>query len=155
VVTRGTGTAANLSVPAYGKTGTTQDYRDAVFIGFSGDLVVGVWVGNDDNRPLPGITGGSLPARIWRGFMSEAVGAAPAPAEQAPVEEVDANLLDEANALDPLVNGVEPVDPLAPIEVPGEPLDPAEVPTVPTPPNQPQREPDFEFEDSVTPNGPR
>ncbi len=155
VVTRGTGTAANLSVPTYGKTGTTQDYRDAVFIGFSGDLVVGVWVGNDDNRPLPGITGGSVPARIWRGFMSEAIGAAAAPAEQAPVEEVDANLLNEANALDPLANGVEPVDPLKPTDDPSAPVDPAGVPQVATPPNPPQRDPDFEFEDSVTPNGPR
>ncbi len=155
VVTRGTGTAANLSVPAYGKTGTTQDYRDAVFIGFSGDLVVGVWVGNDDNRPLPGITGGSLPARIWRGFMSEAVGAAPAAAEQAPVEEVDANLLNGANALDPLTNGVEPVDPLKPTDDPSVPLDPADGPPLTTPPAQPQRERDFEFEDSVAPNGPR
>jgi penicillin-binding protein 1A len=49
VVTRGTGTGANLALPTYGKTGTTQDYRDALFIGFAGDLVVGVWIGNDDN----------------------------------------------------------------------------------------------------------
>lgn len=155
VVSRGTGTAANLSVPTYGKTGTTQDYRDAVFIGFAGDLVVGVWVGNDDNRPLPGITGGSLPARIWRGFMTEAVGAASAPVEQAPIEEIDANLLNEANALDPLLNGTEPVDPLAPIDEPNTPSVPGEVPTLPTPPNQPQRDPEFEFEDTTAPNGPR
>jgi penicillin-binding protein 1A len=45
-----------------------------LFIGFAGDLVVGVWVGNDDNSPLPGTSGGGLPARIWRGFMSEALG---------------------------------------------------------------------------------
>ena len=73
VVTRGTGTGANLEVPTYGKTGTTQDYRDALFIGFAGDLVVGVWVGNDDNSPLPGVTGGSIPARIWRSFMTDAL----------------------------------------------------------------------------------
>jgi penicillin-binding protein 1A len=59
------------AVPAFGKTGTTQDSRDALFIGFAQDLVVGVWVGNDDNSPLAGqIAGGGLPARIWRDFMS-------------------------------------------------------------------------------------
>ncbi|MFN7051878.1 MAG: penicillin-binding protein, partial [Gemmobacter sp.] len=57
-VNRGTGRAASLAVPNYGKTGTSQDYRDALFVGYAGDLVVGVWVGNDDNTPLGGITGG-------------------------------------------------------------------------------------------------
>ena len=75
VVQRGTGRAANLSVPTFGKTGTTSDYRDAVFVGFAGDLVVGVWIGNDDNSPLPGTSGGGAPARIWRAFMAEALGA--------------------------------------------------------------------------------
>jgi penicillin-binding protein 1A len=62
---------------AYGKTGTSQDSRDAWFIGFAGDLVVGVWVGNDDNSPNPGLHGGGVPARIWRGFMQSALGIAP------------------------------------------------------------------------------
>jgi penicillin-binding protein 1A len=78
VVQRGTGRAAALSMPTFGKTGTTSDYRDAWFIGFAGDLVVGVWIGNDDNRPLPGTAGGGLPARIWRSFMAEALGTTPA-----------------------------------------------------------------------------
>ena len=78
VANRGTGRAAALTVPTFGKTGTTSDYRDAVFVGFAGDLVVGVWVGNDDNRPLPGTSGGGLPARIWRSFMSDALGIRPA-----------------------------------------------------------------------------
>ncbi len=82
----GTARAANLAVPAYGKTGTTQDNRDALFVGFAGDLVVGVWVGRDDNQPLRGIHGGGLPARIWRDFMTQAV--AGARVEQAPKEEV-------------------------------------------------------------------
>ena len=77
-VTDGTGRAARLSIPAYGKTGTSQDNRDALFVGFAGDLVVGVWIGNDDNTPLRGINGGGLPARLWRDFMSQAIkGAAP------------------------------------------------------------------------------
>ena len=70
---KGTGRAALLPVATYGKTGTSQGYRDALFIGFAGDLVVGVWVGNDDNRPMPRVAGGGLPARIWRGFMIRAL----------------------------------------------------------------------------------
>jgi penicillin-binding protein 1A len=69
----GTGRGAALAIPAYGKTGTSQDNRDALFVGYAGDMVVGVWVGNDDNSPLKGINGGGLPARIWRDFMGEAV----------------------------------------------------------------------------------
>ena len=72
VVTRGTGTAARIDRPAAGKTGTTQDYRDAWFIGFTHDLVVGVWVGNDDHSPTNKVTGGSLPAQIWHDFMVSA-----------------------------------------------------------------------------------
>jgi penicillin-binding protein 1A len=74
-VNSGTGRAARLNVPNFGKTGTTQDNRDALFVGYSGDLVVGVWIGNDDNTPLQGVHGGGLPARIWRDFMSQAIGA--------------------------------------------------------------------------------
>ena len=73
VVDGGTGRAAGLAIPAFGKTGTSQDSRDAVFVGYAGDLVVGVWVGNDDNSPIKGISGGGVPARIWRDFMMQAV----------------------------------------------------------------------------------
>ncbi len=83
----GTGRAARLAIPAYGKTGTSQDNRDALFIGFAGDLVVGVWIGNDDNTPLKSISGGGLPARIWRDFMAQAVkGAGPRPAARPAVK---------------------------------------------------------------------
>jgi penicillin-binding protein 1A len=78
-VTDGTGRAAALPIAAFGKTGTTQDSRDALFIGFAGDLVVGIWVGNDDNRPMQGVSGGGLPARIWRNFMVRALGLPNAP----------------------------------------------------------------------------
>ena len=78
VVDDGTGAAARLPVAAYGKTGTTQDYRDAWFVGFAGDLVVGVWVGNDDDRPMNKVTGGGLPARLWQAFMVDALKGAPA-----------------------------------------------------------------------------
>jgi len=73
----GTGRAAALGTPTFGKTGTTQDHRDALFVGFAGDLVVAVWVGNDDNSPMEGVTGGGMPARIWRDFMRQALATEP------------------------------------------------------------------------------
>ena len=69
----GTGRRAALRVPTFGKTGTTQGNRDALFVGFAGDLVVGVWVGRDDNKPLGEVTGGTTPAKIWRAFMAPAL----------------------------------------------------------------------------------
>ena len=69
----GTGRRAALAVPTFGKTGTTQNNRDALFIGFAGDLVVGVWVGRDDDKSLGKMTGGTAPAQIWRSFMRSAV----------------------------------------------------------------------------------
>jgi len=69
----GTGRRAAISTPTFGKTGTTQNNRDALFVGFAGNLVVGVWVGNDNNESLGRITGGTAPADIWRRFMATAV----------------------------------------------------------------------------------
>jgi penicillin-binding protein 1A len=69
VIARGTGKAAALPRPAAGKTGTTQEYRDAWFIGYTADLVAGVWLGNDDDTPMNKVTGGSLPAPTWKSFM--------------------------------------------------------------------------------------
>ncbi|BBK35399.1 penicillin-binding protein 1A [Allostella sp. ATCC 35155] len=76
-VETGTARAANIGRPAAGKTGTTQDHRDAWFAGWTPELVAVVWVGNDDGRPMKGVTGGSLPAGIWRSFMQEAVKGTP------------------------------------------------------------------------------
>lgn len=73
VVEVGTGKAANIAQNIAGKTGTTNDYRDAWFVGYTPDVVTGVWLGNDNNSKLPGITGGSLPARIFAEFMKVAV----------------------------------------------------------------------------------
>ncbi|WP_245277231.1 PBP1A family penicillin-binding protein [Rhizobium sp. CF080] len=78
VVERGTGRDADPGTFAAGKTGTSQNNRDAWFVGFTEPLVVGVWVGNDDDTPMKGVTGGSLPARIWRDFIRAAM-AEPAP----------------------------------------------------------------------------
>ncbi len=72
VITNGTGRSAALGRPAAGKTGTTQEYRDAWFIGYTAELVAGVWLGNDDNTPMNKVTGGTLPAAIWRNFMLQA-----------------------------------------------------------------------------------
>jgi len=73
VVTGGTGRAAALDgYPAAGKSGTSQDFRDAWFVGYTADYVAGVWVGNDSNRPMEKVTGGSLPAEIWHDVMTVA-----------------------------------------------------------------------------------
>jgi penicillin-binding protein 1A len=69
----GTGRRAALAVPTFGKTGTTQENRDALFVGFAGDLVVGVWVGRDDDQSLGRVSGGTIPAEIWRSFMTSAL----------------------------------------------------------------------------------
>lgn len=89
VIEHGTGRAAALDRFAAGKTGTSQNYRDAWFVGFTESLVVGVWVGNDDNSSMRRVVGGSLPAAIWKEFVTKAtplfdqqsttVAAAPAP----------------------------------------------------------------------------
>ena len=104
VIKGGTGAAANIGKPAAGKTGTTDDYKDASFIGYTPNIVTGVWVGNDDNTTnSKAIQGGTVPALIWRDVMK--VATAPyknmefdypvvelintkAPAEEKPKEEV-------------------------------------------------------------------
>jgi len=77
VITRGTGKNANIGRPAAGKTGTTSNYKDAWFVGYTPDLVAAVWVGNDDNSSLPGIMGGQTPASIWASFMRKALANVP------------------------------------------------------------------------------
>lgn len=73
VVTSGTAKRANLDFTySAGKTGTSSSYRDAWFIGYTGKYVAGVWIGNDDFRPMNRITGGSLPAETWHSFMTVA-----------------------------------------------------------------------------------
>lgn len=96
-VIQGTGRAAGLAIPTYGKTGTSQDSRDALFIGFAGDLVVGVWVGRDDNKPLGGMHGGGVPAQIWRAFMGQAI-ADSLPPEEPENEQLADNMMENVTA---------------------------------------------------------
>jgi len=74
VVRSGTGKSAQINGrDVAGKTGTTNDYRDAWFVGYTADFVTGVWVGNDDNSKMARVTGGTFPARIWQDYMSAAL----------------------------------------------------------------------------------
>ena len=81
----GTGKNAKIGRPAAGKTGTSQSLRDAWFIGFSSDMVTGVWFGNDDDSPMRKITGGNAPAILWGDFMKKAH-------ENKPISKLNENL---------------------------------------------------------------
>jgi penicillin-binding protein 1A len=99
---RGTGRGASLRRFVAGKTGTSSDNRDAWFVGFTDALVVGVWVGNDDGRPMPHVSGGGLPARVFREFILRAQGdlpfrpdpAPPKPREEPAIDDIG-DLVDE------------------------------------------------------------
>ncbi|OUS07494.1 glycosyl transferase [Rhodobacterales bacterium 52_120_T64] len=109
VVETGSGARAALADrPVAGKTGTTQGARDAWFIGFTGDYVAGVWMGYDDNSKLTGVTGGGLPAEIWRETMERVHEGLPVrplplidPTKESPriVNEIDNLVNDVGNSL--------------------------------------------------------
>jgi penicillin-binding protein 1A len=88
VVVSGTGRRADIGRPQAGKTGTTQDYRDAWFVGFTGHYTLGVWLGNDNNSRMKRITGGSLPAALWAEVMRVAE-ARLAPAALGPLQDFE------------------------------------------------------------------
>jgi penicillin-binding protein 1A len=76
-----TGTARKAELPGWdaaGKTGTSQDHRDAWFVGYTGSLVAGVWLGNDDGTPTKRTSGSNLPVEIWSRFMKQALAGTPA-----------------------------------------------------------------------------
>jgi penicillin-binding protein 1A len=117
-VKTGTGKAARLDErPSAGKTGTTQDYHDAWFVGFTADLVTGVWIGNDDYAPMVKATGGGLPAHIFKAFMEQAESGKPvlpltalADLPVAETTSVDNNAAqpDPPSALDRLIDSLSP-----------------------------------------------
>jgi penicillin-binding protein 1A len=121
VITDGTGTDASIGRPAAGKTGTTDDNRDAWFVGYVPQLVTAVWIGNLDNTPMGDITGGDVPAPIWREFMSQATAgmesmgfstpdlAALRTIEAAPEEDSDDG--DEPEPVEPEPAEPEPIEP--------------------------------------------
>jgi penicillin-binding protein 1A len=76
-IENGTGKIAKLDRPAAGKTGTTSDNKDGWFLGFTGDLTAGVWLGRDDNKAVAGLAGGKLPAQVWADFMRAATAGLP------------------------------------------------------------------------------
>ena len=114
VLTEGTGRAARPDRPAAGKTGTSQDFRDAWFVGYTAELVAGIWFGNDDEKPMKRVTGGGLPARTWRAFITAALAgrpprALPAPSRRRPDDRVAGTIWDRLKARFEAV--LEEVDP--------------------------------------------
>jgi penicillin-binding protein 1A len=82
VINQGTGKRAKLPIFAVGKTGTTQNYRDAWFIGWTNKYIAAVWVGNDNDKPMNKVGGGGLPAQIWHDIMLTTVKDTPSGAPQ-------------------------------------------------------------------------
>ena len=122
VIQHGTGRHADIGRPAAGKTGTSQDYRDAWFVGFTPDLVAGVWMGDDKDRPMAHVEGGALPAEAWRRFMLAAEDGLPVrdftdPAQAAteaaaaPVEDARRDFYGAlADQFDQAATGIGPMD---------------------------------------------
>ncbi|HWR40648.1 MAG TPA: PBP1A family penicillin-binding protein [Patescibacteria group bacterium] len=139
VMTRGTGTGANIGRPAAGKTGTTSDHRDAWFVGFTPNLSTAVWLGNDDNVPISNVTGGDLPATIWKNFMTFATAKLPADDFIAPEGITPADLTGAAAA----PAGIRSTAPAAapakpPANTPKKPVSPPSEPlTREAPPDEP------------------
>jgi penicillin-binding protein 1A len=104
-VLSGTGRAAQIGRPVAGKTGTTTSNKDGWFIGFSSGLTTGVWMGRDDARPVPGLQGGTAPARAFHDFMTVAVANRPAEPFQTQVPMPDWQLTPEEE-----MYGDQPVD---------------------------------------------
>jgi penicillin-binding protein 1A len=138
VTQRGTGRGSGA---VFGKTGTTQNNRDALFVGYADGLIVGVWLGNDNNAPMRGVTGGGLPAQIFREFTNSRVLPAPPPEEALdPYAEDPFGIYPEGEPGmfpgDEFAPGPEGFDPSVPLPPDGGPAEP--------PP--PFREPEFEPE---------
>ena len=107
VMSGGTGGGASIGRPAAGKTGTTDESKDAWFVGYTPDLVAAVWMGDDYGiETLDGITGGTVPAVIWRDFMSQALNAMEIPASDFTVPPGAASIANQGYA--PVAPKVDP-----------------------------------------------
>lgn len=114
----GTGTRAASSRSVAGKTGTTSDNRDGWFLGFSGDLAAGIWMGRDDARPVPGLSGGRAPARAW----SQLIGLAQSGQQDTPLFQAESGeLVEGVSEPDAEAYGYAESDPVEPAETPAEP----------------------------------
>jgi len=150
VVANGTGRAAALGRPTAGKTGTTSANKDGWFIGFSSGLTTGVWIGRDDNKRLPGLSGGRNPAAAFRDYMARAVANRPAEALQTEVATPEWQLEEPAampgeeggSVIDREGSGLPPSDGPYPNE--------DAPPTPALPPRQDER-PDLGFDDEPEP----
>jgi penicillin-binding protein 1A len=121
-VSEGTGKAASLGErEVAGKTGTSQDYRDAWFVGFTTDYVCAVWTGNDEGKSMKkGATGGRLPAHIFKAFMTEAENGLPQtllPGQAIPVVTVEPEAQPVASAADVVAGGSATIPPSTPATV--------------------------------------
>lgn len=158
VITSGSGRGAAISGrDLAGKTGTTSDYKDAWFVGYTGGFVTAVWVGKDDNTAMRGVTGSSAPAAIWRNFMEAALPRLNAPAipdgppmpegwqPPSPVESLIGQIGDLFGDNPPGDGGTDPLDERLiepqPAQRPTAPNRPETPPVVrPTQPQPPRRE---------------
>ena len=105
----GTGKGARLKRPAAGKTGTSQGYRDAWFVGYTPDLITGVWMGNDNGAPMKRVTGGGLPARLWRDFMTQALSNTSAkalPSGRVTDRDPDGDAVKKQNPVEKFIKGI-------------------------------------------------
>jgi penicillin-binding protein 1A len=130
------GTGARARIPGYdlaGKTGTTSDYKDAWFIGFTGGFTAAVWVGRDDSTPMRKVTGGGAPAEIWRNFMVAAL-------PRLQTQPIPGGMVSPDADNDPLAKLLTTGQPIPDAESPTgmDPPEPAESPAAPAEPSQPQ-----------------
>lgn len=114
VINNGTGKAAKIGYPAHGKTGTSQNSRDAWFAGYTSHLTTIVWLGNDDNSPMRRVTGSGLPAQIWKEVMIQAHKNKTPPTKLTKTSEVSANKKGFTNLLNRLLPGAGSTRPPTP-----------------------------------------